>query len=268
MIPIARVALESELARRLNSRTAELKGSNADSTRARAAWRSASALKNGIRDHLARMAPGIQRCMYCGDSLGTDIDHFEPIKEFPAGTFEWLNHLLACSACNSNEKRDQFPRDPSGHALLIDPTRDDPGKHLRLVLRTGEYRALTQRGTASIKVFNLNRADLTRGRAIAFDTRGAVLSRAHDLLRSGRHDEAARCLRALAEEPHASVLNEMLRTVDMPGAPEILGKDITAALKNQLVLATLREATEGTATSATPFPFGSAASASQASDLA
>jgi hypothetical protein len=26
------------------------------------------------------MAAGIMRCMYCGDNLGTDIDHFEPIS--------------------------------------------------------------------------------------------------------------------------------------------------------------------------------------------
>ncbi|MGH3244782.1 MAG: HNH endonuclease [Trebonia sp.] len=192
------------------------------------------------------MAPGIQRCMYCGESLATSVDHFEPIKEFPAGTFEWLNHLLACSACNSNEKRDQFPRDSSGDTLLIDPTRDNPSQHLRLILRTGEYRALTPQGTASIQVFNLNRADLARGRAIAFETRGAVLCRAHSLLDSGRQDDAARCLRALAEEPHASVLHEMLRTKDMPGAAEVLGRDVAVALRNPDVLATLRKSTVGT----------------------
>jgi hypothetical protein len=113
--------------------------------------------------------------MYCGDSLGTDIDHFEPIREFPAGTFVWPNHLLACSYCNSNAKRDLFPRDELGSSLLIDPTRDDPAEHLRLILRTGVYRPLTPKGTESIRVFGLNRADLTRGREVAFTTRAAVL---------------------------------------------------------------------------------------------
>lgn len=145
MIPVIRVDLDDNLTKRLDHRTAELKKSNADSTTARAAWNSAPTEKVGIRSHLAWMAPGIQRCMYCGDNLGTDIDHFEPIKESPARTFEWLNHLLACSHCNSNQKRDLFPRDAAGNTLLIDPAREDPGQHLRLILRTGKYRALTRK---------------------------------------------------------------------------------------------------------------------------
>lgn len=236
MIPVPRVSLEKKLEDSLARRTAGLKSSNAGSKEARKAWRSARPEKNGIRGHLARMAPGIQRCMYCGDSLGTDIDHFEPITQAPMKTFEWLNHLLACGFCNSNGKRDQFPRGGDGEPLLIDPTTYDPAKHLRLVLRTGEYRALSPQGEASIGVFGLNRRDLTRGRAIAFATRGAILCRAHDLLSTGRGTEAERCLRALAEEPHASVLHEMLRTVSLPGAADVLGSDVVAALADPAIL--------------------------------
>jgi hypothetical protein len=240
VIPIRRVSLDEELAGRLQARTAQLRTSNADTAAARAAWRSARTEKQGIRNHLARMAPGVQRCMYCGDSLGTDIDHFEPIRESPAGTFAWLNHLLACSYCNSNAKRDQFPRDGDGGPLLIDPTQQDPAAHLRLILRTGTYRALTPRGVESIRVFGLNRPDLTRGREVAFATRAAVLCRADDLLGGGREQEAIRYLRALAEEPHASVLQEMLRTATLPGAAEVLGPDVLAALRNPGLLQAVR----------------------------
>ena len=177
--------------------------------------------------------------MYCGDNRGTDIDHFEPIKELPIGAFTWINHLLACSTCNSNQKRDSFPRDLSGIALLLDPTRDDPVGHLRLVLRTGDYRPLTPRGKASVEVFGLNRRDLTRGRAGAFEMAKAALCRAHCLLGSDRHDEAVDCLRALTEQPHASVLHEMLRSARLPGAVDVLGTDLVAALMNQEVLALL-----------------------------
>ena len=97
MILIARVQLGDELANRLDNHTAHLKASNADSSRARAAWRSADTERRGVRFYLEKMAPGVQRCMYCGDNLGTDIDHFEPISRAPIRTFEWLNHLLACS---------------------------------------------------------------------------------------------------------------------------------------------------------------------------
>jgi uncharacterized protein (TIGR02646 family) len=231
LIPIVRVGLENGLATRLAQRTTQLKSSGASALEARKAWKSAPE-KAGVRTHLARMAPGIQRCMYCGESRGTDIDHFEPIKEAPAGTFEWLNHLLACGSCNSNEKRDKFPRDDDDVPLLIDPTREDPSRHLHLILKTGKYRALTVRGSESIKVFGLNRDDLARGRMIAFATRGAVLCHAHALFLQARASEAERCLRALAEEPHASVLHEMMRAIELPGAVTVLGEDVVAALRN------------------------------------
>jgi hypothetical protein len=131
MIKIFRITIEDELASRLERRTSALKAINADSVVARRAWTAARGDRRRIREQLVRMAPGVERCMYCGDNRGTDIDHFEPIKELPTGTFEWLNHLLACSTCNSNLKLDIFPRDPSGTPLLLDPTRDD----LRLPVR-------------------------------------------------------------------------------------------------------------------------------------
>jgi uncharacterized protein (TIGR02646 family) len=236
VIPLLRVSIDNELARRLTAKTAQLTAANLSTAAARAAWRTAREEKRGIRNHLIRMAPGVQRCMYCGDSLGTDIDHFEPIREFPAGTFVWPNHLLACSYCNSNAKRDLFPRDELGNPLLIDPTRDDPAEHLRLILRTGVYRPLTPKGTESIRVFGLNRADLTRGREVAFTTRAAVLCKADDLLAVDRAEEAIRCLRALAEEPHASVLQEMLRAAPLPGAAAVLGADVLASLANPALL--------------------------------
>jgi hypothetical protein len=181
--------------------------------------------------------------MYCGDNRGTDIDHFEPIKELPTRTFEWLNHLLACSTCNSNQKRDRFPRDPSGAALLLDPTQDDPVRHLRLILRTGDYRPLTPQGEASVTVFGLNRRDLTRGRAGAFEVAKAALCRAHDLLRQSRRDEASDCVRALTEQPHASVLHEILRSAALPGADDVLGADLVAAVMDEKVRALLPDST-------------------------
>jgi hypothetical protein len=163
VIPITRLDLDAQLSGKLDALTTQL-GNEVKPPVARDAWKAAHKERQKVRSYLSRMAVGIQRCMYCGDSLGTDIDHFEPIVLRPSRAFDWLNHLLACSSCNSNYKRDKFPR-----------------------------------------------ADLARGREGAFLLRRATICYAHTVLRQDRLDEATRCLRALAEEPHASVLHAMLR---------------------------------------------------------
>lgn len=233
MIPISRIDLDAPLTSRLGELTDKI--ADSDPAAARAAWRSAKPEKKRIRSYLSRMAVGIQRCMYCGDNLGTDIDHFEPIAHSPGRTFDWFNHLLACAFCNSNAKRDAFPCDTAGQPLLIDPTYDDPGRHLALTLTTGQYRALTPRGQHTIDVFGLNRWDLTRGRAGAFVTRRAVLCQAHALLGQGRIDDASECLIALRHEPHASVLYAMLLITGSANAPDMLGADVVAALNDHKI---------------------------------
>jgi hypothetical protein len=240
VIPIVRLRLDDELATRLNSRSAQLQTSHADAGAARKAWKSAELERHGIRAYLAKMAPGIQRCMYCGDNLGTDIDHFEPISSAPIRTFEWFNHLLACSFCNSNCKRHLFPRDLAGKALLIDPTTDDPSPHLALRFSDGKYRALSPRGQASIDVFGLNRADLAIGRAKVFFTRRATLCYARGLFDQKREAELIHCLDALAVEPHASVLHAIVQTLPLPTAADVLGADVIAALGEPAFLKLVR----------------------------
>ncbi|MER6946561.1 HNH endonuclease [Nonomuraea sp. NPDC000554] len=170
--------------------------------------------------------------MYCGDSRGTDIDHFEPINSSPLRTFDWMNHLLACSSCNSNSKRDQFPCDANGTPLLIDPTIDDPYDHLRLILSTGFYRGNTPKGKTTIDVLRLNRGDLQRGRELAFPRCQAML---RDYLRmqdSGNLREATKMLNALQEQPFIGVLHAMFRTAPNPGAEIVLGgAEVLEALK-------------------------------------
>ena len=48
-----------------------------------------------IRETLRAMASGRQRCMYCEDSEGTDIEHFYPKATYPQYAFDWDNYLLA-----------------------------------------------------------------------------------------------------------------------------------------------------------------------------
>jgi hypothetical protein len=77
------------------------------------------------------MAGTRDRCFYCSDSRGTDVDHYIPIAHDYAQTFLWRNHLWACADCN-RRKAMRFPVGPAGEPLVIDPTRTDPWQHLVL----------------------------------------------------------------------------------------------------------------------------------------
>lgn len=167
--------------------------------------------------------------MYCEDSLGTDIDHFEPIAVAPLRAFDWLNHLLACSHCNSNQKRDAYPRDGGGGPLLIDPSTEDPAAHLDLLLASGMYLARTPKGEATIRVFGLNRLDLVQGRRLAFVSARAML-RDWQLHRQGEDsEEAAEVADALRTSPFAGVMRAM-QSLPATAVPHVLGPRAAAAL--------------------------------------
>lgn len=213
MIYIRRIALPAPLAERLGVLTGLLPSSTA-----RKLWNSSRPERRGLREALNQMAPGHQRCMYCGDSEGTSVDHFEPIARNPLRTFDWLNHLLACSFCNSNQKGSRFPVDPEGVALLIDPTVEDPFDHLALSLSTGEYSARTAKGTATMEVLGLNRAVLTLGRQHAREVVTQALRAWRTAQKVGDGREQALQIRTIRMQPLADVHQAMLRYAMAEGA--------------------------------------------------
>lgn len=97
-----------------------------------------------------------ERCMYCQDSRGTDIDHFRPKAHYPAYVFVWPNWLWVCAGCN-RAKGDDFP-EQEGTPLLIDPSAEDPWQHLIFEPVTGEIAARWQeneedpKGRATLEV--------------------------------------------------------------------------------------------------------------------
>jgi hypothetical protein len=167
--------------------------------------------------------------MYCEDSLGTDIDHFEPIAVAPLRAFDWNNHLLACSHCNSNFKRDEYPCDASGYSLLVDPSVEDPADHLTLLLASGEYLSRTVKGEETIRVFGLNRSDLVRGRKAAFWNVRAVLCEWHLHWQAGEANEAEQFAEALQVSPFSNVaraIGQLAPSVAM----NVLGQKTVAAV--------------------------------------
>lgn len=181
-----------------------------------------------VRSKLCEMAPGIERCMYCESNEATHIEHFWPQRRAPCFTFYWHNLLLACERCNSNYKRDKFPR-KNGKPLLINPVEDDPRKHLELS-RNGKFVSLTPEGKASITVFGLDRWTLERDRANAFLAVEHMIAGYATACLNGNITRALATQRALCEYPFSSVFVAIIDAANKPGASESLSAECLSAL--------------------------------------
>lgn len=167
---IRRRPLSDHATQYLRGLQAEVDGASDPAKAAAALWanRKANRAFDEIRETLkTKMAAGCERCMFCGDSAGTDIEHFRPKSTFPDHAFRWENYLLACSTCNGpTYKGTKFPQDPDGNPLLLDPTADRPAAHLPLEPMTGlfEEDSATDKGRETIRTLGLNRGNLQRRR--------------------------------------------------------------------------------------------------------
>lgn len=115
---------------------------------------------------LLEMAGNRERCMYCGDSQGTDIEHFWPKTQYPRRMFRWHNLLLGCTACGRDYKGTRFPMDEGNKPLLIDPTKDDPWLSLDFDPQTGNFSARydahrnpAPKGEKTVEVLGLDRRE-------------------------------------------------------------------------------------------------------------
>ncbi|WP_165953799.1 HNH endonuclease [Streptomyces sp. 8K308] len=160
------------------------------------------------------MAAGIDSCMFCGNHLGSDIDHFRPKSRFPLRTFDWDNHLLVCAECN-RRKGDVFPG-------LIDPTTEDPFDHLHLQLADGRYLALTPKGESTIDILKLNVRRLPEARALARRTMAGLLSCWRSCRDVADKDGMAAVAATIREQPFAVVAQAMLRQAVHPDAELLL----------------------------------------------
>ena len=130
-------------------------------------WKSARQTKplKAVVTTLQSMMGPRQRCMYCLDSHGADIEHFRPKAIYPKRMYQWPNLLLCCTECG-RFKGNQFPMFGK-QALLIDPTREDPWKHLDFDPVTGNISARfdlqlndwSTKGTATVEVLKLDRRE-------------------------------------------------------------------------------------------------------------
>jgi len=111
---------------------------------------------------LRRMTGERERCMYCLDSHGSDIEHFRPKADYPKRMFRWRNLLLCCSECG-RFKGNKFPLQGK-RPLLIDPSKEEPWRYLDFDPDTGnlsarfdlQAKAYCPKGEKTVEVLQLN----------------------------------------------------------------------------------------------------------------
>ena len=111
-----------------------------------------------------------QRCMYCLDSHGSDIDHFRPKNRYHKYMYRWENMLLCCTHCG-RIKGDQFPM-AGRRMLLVDPTKENPWDSLDFDPTTGSICARfdvqldkwSLKGEKTVEVLHLDKREaLSKG---------------------------------------------------------------------------------------------------------
>ncbi len=168
MRKVQRVALAADTRAYLGKRQADvLARVRAKTLQAEIHWKSSrqSLAMDKVLGSLQRMAGSRQRCMYCVDSHGCDIEHFRPKATFPEWMYRWNNLLLCCTECG-RLKGAQFPM-AGGKPLLLNPAVDEPWQHLDFDPATGNFsprfdvtkNTFCQMGEATVQVLQLDQRE-------------------------------------------------------------------------------------------------------------
>jgi len=165
---VKRSQLDAATVRKLNEKQADANQKRADDKLdVEAHWKAARKTKPlaTVLSHLKAMTGIPERCMYCLDSHGTDIDHFWPKSIYPGKMYRWQNHLLNCTECGPI-KGIKFPLQ-GGEPMLIDPTVEEPWLYLDFDPTTGNITSRydvnkgdwSQQGAATVDVLELDRRE-------------------------------------------------------------------------------------------------------------
>ena len=149
------------------------------------AWKSSRQTKimGRVLATLQAMMGTRQRCMYCLDSHGCDIEHFRPKSAYPKWMFKWNNLLLCCTECG-RIKGSQFPLN-GRHPMLVDPTREEPWEYMDFDPSTGNITArfdlqangFSPKGESTVSTLQLDRREaLAAGYVQTYRKLCAVLS--------------------------------------------------------------------------------------------
>jgi len=191
-----------------------------------------------VREVLASMCPGAQRCMYCEDSAGDQVEHFHPKSLYPNYVFTWPNLLCACGGCNgpknnafailtaegpicvARKRNDDVLPPRSGPAALLDPRHEDLMTFLEIDLsgtfqvqpRLGLSAVARARAEYTIETLRLNaREHLRKARRNTYSALEAMLMLYLHRKREARCDDLPRIEREIRVAPHPAVWFEMRR---------------------------------------------------------
>ena len=190
-----------------------------------------------VRQSLRRMCSGAQRCVYCEDSVGDEVEHIQPKDLYPCLVFVWANYVYACGRCNGG-KNNKFavvkgnrlvnvtrPRSApvvppeQGEPAFLNPRVENPFDYLDLdlggtfwMLARDDLRDIDRERTEfTIETLKLNRDVLIKARSTAFASYRARLREYVNLRGVATFEELARLVDSFGSMPHVTVWAEMKR---------------------------------------------------------
>lgn len=187
-------------------------------------WRNrrGSRALQAIEIALKAMASGIERCMYCDEGHGHQIEHFRPKAHYVGETFRWSNMLWVCGECNAD-------KNASFDDQILNPTLDDPLEHLKLAFHEGRFKTRKKSPRGKITLERLTRLDkqvLIKGRKNAFDLIRVLLE---SFPNSGA-ETRAKIRHIVVNAPFGSVFAAVLRASRERDAAKVLGPDFMSIL--------------------------------------
>jgi uncharacterized protein (TIGR02646 family) len=91
-----------------------------------AASRKTKTFTNSVVSTLSKLAGRGERCMFCGSSEASQVEHFWPKSTYPEKAMTWDNFVWICGVCNQ-AKGNRFPIF-NGAPEAINPMDDDVWK--------------------------------------------------------------------------------------------------------------------------------------------
>ena len=245
MMRLCPAPLSPEEARSLRELQAQIDAApdhGARVSRALSQWNVAAL--GGARDKLMAARPRLERCVYCEDSLGKQLDHLRPRTTCPELTWAFTNLVVACDCCNGRSykgsrdaildanvptgwreitprrgARDQTPP-PLGEGAWLNPHAVNPLDLVKLdipgdtfwllnVAAVGPQRAMVDWTLAALQLND--RVSLVKARRVAYHAHRRWLEEVGAATEAADLTMLVRLRRELGDMHHPTVWEEMKR---------------------------------------------------------